>query len=522
MIRQRLIEWADYFGAVGLALWVAAGILLVLQNQPTERIIALLVLGVLAFAVFVYARFGLVRAAVTSRSARYGSNTLLISVAFIGIVGIIAFLSGRYVYRFDTTANQQFTLSPMTIQVVQGLTQPVNAVAFFTSQSDPTQLRTAQDRLNEYKNINPDKFTYKIIDPDANPQVAIDYNVQVDGTIVFERGKRRENIFQTDEQSFTNAISKVSQDTQPTIYFTTGHGEHSLDDSGDNGYNSLKGGLETNNYKTAMIDLKTITGTMPADITALVIAGPAAPFDPAEVQKVKDYLGKNGRVLFMLDPNTQSGLEGLIKDYGVTIRNDEVYDTKFGSFGRPQVPVINSYKSHQITQNLTGQSSFFTGIRSLSAASPVPTYTVTSLFASSDQSWGETDFDSIKNQTAKYDEGKDTKGPLELAYAVETPGETPMRFVVIGNSTFISNANLRVRGVTSTGSQVLFGNGLLFLNAIRWFSGQEKLISIPPKTATQPQIFLTAEQNNFVFFSSVILLPLAILIVGALVWWRRR
>ena len=521
MIRKLLIEWADYFGAVGLALWVAAGILLVLKNQPTERIIALLVLGVLAFAVFIYARFGLVKTVVTSRSARYGSNTLLISVAFVGIVGIIAFLSGRYVYRFDTTANKQFTLSQMTIQVLQELKEPVNAVAFFTTQSDPTQFRSAQDRLNEYKNINPDKFNYKFVDPDAEPQVAIEYNVQVDGTIILERGKRRENVFQTDEQSLTNALFKVSQDTQPTIYFTMGHGEHSLDDSGDNGYGSLKGGLETNNYKTAMIDLKTVTETMPADITALVIGGPVSPFDPVEIQKVKDYLSKNGRVLFMLDPNTQSGLENLIKDYGVTLRNDQVYDPKFGSFGRPQIPVINSYQSSQVTQNLTGQSSFFPGIRSLTS-STVPTYTVTALFSSSDQSWGETDFASITNQTAKFDDGKDVKGPLNLAYTVETSGETPMRFVVIGNSSFISNANLRVRGVTSTGSQVLFGNGLLFINAIRWFSGQEKLIAIPPKTTTPPQIFLTGEQNNFVFFSSVIMLPLAILIIGALVWWRRR
>ncbi len=521
MIRERLIAWADYIGAVGIALWVAAGVLFILGNQPTERLIVLLVLGVIAFGIFIYARFGLVRAAVTSRSARYGSNTLLISVAFVGIVGIIAFLSGRYVYRFDTTANQQFTLSPMTIQVLQGLKEPVNAIAFFTSQSDPTQMRDAQDRLNEYKNVNPDKFTYKFVDPDAEPQVAIDYNVQVDGTIVFERGKRRENVFQTDEQSLTNALFKVSQDTQPTIYFTTGHGEHSLDDTGNNGYSDLKSGLETNNFKTAMIDLKTLTGTLPSDITSLVVAGPVSPFDPAEVQKIKDYLDKNGRVLFMLDPNTQTGLESLLKTYGIAVNNDEVYDPKFGSFGRPQVPVINSYGSSQITQNLTGQSSFFPGIRSLTS-STVPSYTVTALFSSSDQSWGETDFASIQNQTAKYDEGKDTKGPLQLAYSVETTGNTPMRFIVIGNSSFISNTNLRVRGVTSSGSQVLFGNGLLFLDAIRWFSGQENLISIPPKSTTQPQIFLTAEQNNFVFFSSVILLPLAILIIGAIVWWRRR
>ena len=523
MIRKRLIEWADYFGAIGFALWVAAGILLVLGNQPNERIIALLVLGVISFGVFVYAKFGLVKAVVTSRGARYTSNTLLISAAFIGIVAIIAFMSGRYVYRYDTTAGQQFTLSPMTIQVLQGLTQPVNAIAFYTAQMDPATVRDATDRLNEYKNISPDKFNYKVVDPEADPQLANDYNVQTDGTIVFERGKRRENVFQTDEQSLTNALFKVSQDTQPTLYFTTGHGEHSLDDSATNGFSSLKGGLEANNYKTAMLDLKTLTDTLPSDITALIIAGPVSPFDPAEIQKVKDYISNNGRVLFMLDPNTQSGLEPMLKDYGITVRNDEVYDSKFGAGGRPQIPVINSYSSHQITQNLTGQSSFFSGIRSIISDSIVNTYTVTSLFSSSDASWGETDFDSIKNQTAKYDDGKDTKGPLNLAYAVEkTGGDVPTRLVIIGNSSFVSNGNLSVRGVTSTGDQVLFGNGLLFLNMARWFAGQDKLISIPPKTTTAPQIFLTAEQNNFVLFSSVILLPAVILIIGAIIWWRRR
>ena len=37
MIRARLHQWADYIGAIALALWVAAAILYFLGNQPTER-----------------------------------------------------------------------------------------------------------------------------------------------------------------------------------------------------------------------------------------------------------------------------------------------------------------------------------------------------------------------------------------------------------------------------------------------------------------------------------------------------
>ena len=57
-MRERLSEWAMYFAAVGIALWAAAGILFLLGNQPNERLIALLVIGVLAFALYIYARPG--------------------------------------------------------------------------------------------------------------------------------------------------------------------------------------------------------------------------------------------------------------------------------------------------------------------------------------------------------------------------------------------------------------------------------------------------------------------------------
>jgi len=522
MIRQRLIEWADYFGAVALALWAATVILFFLGNQPRERLLLLAGLGVVFFILYLTTKFAAVRNIVTSRGARYGSNTLLMTVLFLGIVGLVNFLGIRYAYRYDTTANKKFTLSPLTIEALQGLKEPVNVLAFYSfSQSNPTSKQELDDRLKEYMHYT-DKLNYKMIDLDAEPQIAIDYKVQYDGTIIFERGARRENVFQIDEQSLTNALLKVSSDKQPTLYFTTGHGERSLDDSSDNGLSSLKNGLELNNYKAVLLDLKTITETIPTDATALVVAGPVAAFDPAEIQHIKNYLATGGRLFLMLDPGVQTGFDDFLKAYGVTLRNDLVYDPKFGSFGRPQVPVINTYKSSPVTQNLTGQSTFFPGVRSMIADSSNISYTVTSLFSSSDASWGETDFDSIKNQTAKLDEGKDAKGPLDLGVTIEGRGDKPMRLVVIGNSAFLSNGNLRVRGMTSTGQEVTFGNGLLFLNAARWFAGQENLITIPPKPADSHPLTLTGEQMNFVMFSSFALLPGVILIIGALVWWGRR
>jgi len=520
-IRKRLVEWADYFGAIGMALWVAAGILLIWGNQPIERIVVLLVLGVITFGLFVYAKFALVKAVVTSRSARYGSNTVIISAAFIGIVGILAFLSGRYVYRYDTTANQDFTLSPLTIQALQSLKEPVTVTAFYSFPDDQTgQRQSAQDRLSEYKKVNPDKFNFKFIDPDANPQLAYSYNIPGAGAIVFERGKRRENVFATDEQSLTNALLKVSQDTQPTLYFTTGHGEHNLDDTGNNGYSSIKRNLELNNYKADMVDLKTLTDTVPADTAALVIAGPVAPFTPDEVALVRNYLNAGGHAMFLLDQGTNPGLDDLLKEYGLIVHNDSVFDPRFGAPNRPQIVIINTYYSHALTHNMMGQSSILFAARSFAANTAVVSYTLTPLFSSSDQSWGETDFDSIKNQTAKFDEGKDFKGPLNLGYVIEGHGAKPAQIIVLGNSTSLANNYLNQ--IAQAGQQALFGYGQLFLNAAPWFVGQGDLIAIPPKATTPHQLNLTAEDNTFVLVFSVLLLPFFILLIGGVVWWRRR
>ena len=522
-MRERLQAWATYFAAVGMALWAAAGILFLLGNQPRERLIALLAVGVILFAIYIFARPSEVRAAVTSRGARYGSNALVMSIAFVGIIALLNFMGSRYHATEDLTANKTNTLSPLTVQVLKNLKEPVQALAFFTN-SGSNNRQDVENTLREYA-AQTDKFTYRFIDPEAEPQVANDYKVQFDGTIVMVRGTRRQNVTATDEQSLTNAIVQVSQDTQPTIYFTTGHGEHSPDDSGQNGYSAFKSALEQENYKVATLNLATITTTLPSDISALVIAGPRQAFDPSEVKLVQDYLNtKNGRVLVMLDPQTNTGLDDMLKTWGVIVQNDVVFDPKLGLSGQPQVPVFVNYGSHTITQDLTGIASFFPGARSLAETSPAPTNkTITALLTTSDASWGETDFASIQNQTAQYNQGTDIKGPLNIAYAVETTGSNkPARLVVVGNSSFISNGVVNTRLSAAGGQPVNTGNGQFMFNSLNWLAGQENLIAIPAKSPDQHPIFLTGEQTSFVFWSTFLMIPGAILVLGGLVWWRRR
>jgi ABC-type uncharacterized transport system involved in gliding motility auxiliary subunit len=63
----------------------------------------------------------------------------------------------------------------------------------------------------------------------------------------------------------------------------------------------------------------------------------------------------------------------------------------------------------------------------------------------------------------------------------------------------------------------------LFANSVAWLSGANELVSIRPKDDTAPrQITLDTGQKNLIFASTVLALPVLVLIVGAFNWWRRR
>ena len=85
------------------------------------------------------------------------------------------------------------------------------------------------------------------------------------------------------------------------------------------------------------------------------------------------------------------------------------------------------------------------------------------------------------------------------------------RLAVFGDSDFASNAYYN-----------LSGNGNFFLNTVNWLTEEADLISIQPKTSSPRTIQLTPSQGRMIFFTSIIILPLIVLITGISVWVRRR
>jgi ABC-type uncharacterized transport system involved in gliding motility auxiliary subunit len=176
----------------------------------------------------------------------------------------------------------------------------------------------------------------------------------------------------------------------------------------------------------------------------------------------------------------------------------------------PGVPLVVNYGAHTITKNFSRTMTIFPLARSVkSGEKSQPEEQETELLRTSPESWAETE---LKGNTAKFDEGKDTKGPISLGVAASKKvGEKEARLVVIGDSDFATNRYL--------GAQ---GNGDLFFNAVNWLAQDEELISIRPKSPANRRVNLTRSQQNMFFWFSIVFLPGAAVAAGAIIWWKRR
>src|SRR5207249_12116473 len=104
-------------------------------------------------------------------------------------------------------------------------------------------------------------------------------------------------------------------------------------------------------------------------------------------------------------------------------------------------------------------------------------------------------------------------GPHVLATAIEGawPGSTPFRVVVVGDADFASNSYFPY-----------MANSDLALSMVRWLVREERTPKVRASVPVPPMVLLTTRQMQRIFTTVEILLPLSVVVVGAVGWWRRR
>jgi ABC-type uncharacterized transport system involved in gliding motility auxiliary subunit len=471
---------------------------------------------------------GETRSALGTRTARYGAGAAVMALLALGIVVAANAISVRHHVRWDFTENKRNSVSPQTVQVLKTLKAPVNAIAFF--RSDTPGKKTAEDLLTQYATYSGGKFTWRLEDTDRAPALARQYGVESYGTVVLEGGPagqvRTEKVQDAEEEKLTNAIVKVTRAGKRVVYVLKGHGEREIGSTDRAGFSQAKEQMEKANYEVRDLFLAR-DPKIPDDAAIVIVPSPKTDLFPQELAALDGYISRAGKVFFMAAPFQAGTTVKYLTKYGIVVDEDVVIELNpIGQlFGvGPLVPVVGQYEPHPITKDMGGVMTLFPLTRSVAPAKALPKGVQASPLAqTSRQSWGETDKNVFQTGKATPDANEKT-GPLSVALVAtvdaqpdpkaegEAAKKTPKaRIVVVGTADFASNQFL--------GAQ---GNREFFLNAVSWLAEEEDLISIRAKDPKQNPVVLTSGQSRLVLGLPLLVLPGAVLLCGLAVIIQRR
>lgn len=525
--------WTAICGIVGFIALIAGGILFLSIRDIQSFSLTVLIIGVMLLFVSLILSPRGIAIFLVGRKARVGANVLIMTLAFLIIIALLNFLFFRNFQRFDVTYTRFFSLAPQTVQILENLDVEVRANAFFVDGDGRRQ--QVEDILNEFSR-NSSNFSYRFVDPELNRSVALTYNVNQFPAIVIENMEvgTFQAAFPASEQQLLTGVLVVTGVKTKKVYILTGHKELSATRDLATGLIEPLGfdlaleGLLRDNYSVQALNLAQIQ-EVPGDAAALIIAGPKQDLDQAEYKALDNYLSSGGRLIVLLDPNSPQSFRDLVSEWGIKAYNDTLADAGSSVAGHILTPLMQRANGQFVSTDLSGigitsqiDVVFFPGataIGSMVLAEDIPPQTrFIPLAMTTQASWLETNVDNPKP-----DPELDLPGPFAVASALEACAKIdaiPVRcsnnlpltkIVVFGDSDFISNEFFTSRD-----------NSDFFLNSVNFLTDDYDLISIRPKIFPVRELVLTANQRDFIQWSSWFLPPVLLTLMAAWIWWRRR
>lgn len=462
-----------------------------------------------------------VRRTLSARGTGERAQAATGAVVFGALLVALNVLVARFPKTWDATENKVYTLTERTSAVVSGLKQPVELVGFFPA-SDRSRDALA-DLMKRYAALGPN-VAFRFVDPEKEPQLADQFGVTRQGTLAARSGSEKAQINADASGGFgegeiTTLILKVSRAGGKRIYAITGHGEPDVADvSTPTGFGRLAMMLKDDGVALLPLLLAT-EPKIPEDAAAVILAGPVKPLLPHELDALRAYLARGGRLLAMINPGTGDDLAPLLADYRLTLDDDMIVDQEEVAFLGARLgldPLVEEFPPHPITRGFK-QRIIFSQARSLTIRvdGGVAGVVVQPLAKTHDSAWGESSWRDMMatGRVARGDE--DQAGPLVVAATsatkIATDADKESRLVVVGDSDWSVNGNLGG-----------FFNKEFLANVLHWLTGSEDLIVGPAKTLRTSRLDMTVADQRNLFRFGVLLLPEVLLIGGVVAWLRRK
>jgi hypothetical protein len=475
---------------------------------------------------------------------KIGFNVAVRTVLVLSVVVMVNYLGAHFFGRFFLSSQTRVQLAPQTLNLLKSLTNQVNVTLYYNKQDDfyPTVVAL----LNEYRSANP-RISVQTVDYVRNAGEAEKIKEQYkqymnspqDKNLVIFDSDRRVKIVPGDalakyileqipnekerefrkkptaflgEMMFTSTLLAVSNPKPFKAYFLQGHGEPSLTDSSETGYLKFADILAQNYVQAQPLELLG-DNPVPADCNLLIIAGPRTTFSNLELQKLDQYLSQGGRLLVLLDYSSirePTGIEDILKQWGVNVGTDTVQDLKNTTSSSGQDVIVLNFSQHPVVNPLTQLA--------LQLILPRPVSRVDRQTPSTDALKVEELAFSSPNSALVGERGLPPRCYPLMAAVEQNPVKGvanprgSARIVVAGDSLFLDN-----RQIESGANRDFAGY------AVNWLLDRPTLLEgIGPRPVVEFRLMLTRAQQRNVRWLLLGALPGSVLVLGGLVWLRRR
>ena len=291
---------------------------------------------------------------VTKKSLRQNRlNNALFLFLFLGIIGLLAWLSTRYHFEADWTANGRNTLSEASTALLAELHDPVTITSYATE--DESVRHAVTEVVAKYQRYKPD-LSLTFVNPDLEPDTVRNLGISLNGELVVQYQGRSEHLKTLSEQGLTNTLQRLARSGERWLVFIDGHGERKPLGVANHDLGQWSQQLLTKGFKTQTHNL-VANPQLPENTRVLVLAGPQLNLLPGEVAIIQQYVSAGGNLLWLSDPSddaAQHGLMPLAAQLGITFQPGMIVDptTQILGVSDPRFALVANYPKHAITQNI--------------------------------------------------------------------------------------------------------------------------------------------------------------------------
>jgi len=480
---------------------------------------------------------------------RIGFNVLAQVLLILFLIAMVNSLAFKHYARWDFSRDQKYALSDKTKRLLDTLKGKMRVTVFFSPNTPITA--DVQNLLTEYQYTGKGKIDVEHIDPERSLSRAKElfdkYKVVTDESLlVLDYEGRNKTIKASEmaeidqsgmafgegprvsafkgEQVITSGMIDLVEGKKKTLGYVTGHKEPSL--SANSPITVLKTFIENENIKLQELNLLD-QDTLPADVKAIMIVGPQYDFSDREMNLLRDFWDKQGRILLLLDPTAKTPkLRAFVDELGVKPNDDRLM--AFLRTGIQEVALTRDVQAHflgdsPITKRLADVRALFLGGTSSLTLQPdrgrAANIQLEPLIQAEKGYFAETDYNTDDQAKLQADAQQSSDRPITIGASIEIGGSADQRvqvnssrLVVVSNASFVQDNAI-------TQDQ----QGLDFLSgSVNWLLSREQLIGIAPKIPKPLTFTLSPEGLRRMRWILLVLMPLIPAVIGTMVWWQRR